>query len=227
MDREFAADQVAVDHIKSWLVECGISDIKITANWVSFDAPLKTVEWLLRTKYYEFEREGVIRIGCDSYSLPKRIAPLVDYITPGVNYSPPMHKAILTRGRDNAATRNTNRNFKRMRVSRRDEQGDLKQCDKKMTPPCYRALYGLPQPSQPLPKNDLAIFQTGDSPYYQKNLDEYFTSFASYVPNGTHPELVSINGATAPAKHAGGASGEANLDFMVAYGLLGPVNITL
>jgi tripeptidyl-peptidase-1 len=117
--------------------------------------------------------------------------------------------------------------FERMHVSRRDEQEDLKHCDKKMTPPCYRALYGLPQHSQPLPKDDLAIFQTGYSQYYQKNLDEYFTSFAPNVPNGTHPELVSINGGTAPAKHAGGASGEANLDFMVAYGLLGPVNITL
>jgi tripeptidyl-peptidase I len=70
----------------------------------------------------------------------------------------------------------------------------------------------------------LGIIQAGWSPYSRKNLNEFFTTYAPQISNGTHPIEISINGANASAP-AGKSSSEANLDLMVAYGLLGETNI--
>ncbi|KXT16493.1 hypothetical protein AC579_1753 [Pseudocercospora musae] len=50
--------------------------------------------------------------------------------------------------------------------------------------------------------------------------------YASYVPTGTHPALVSINGAEAPAPQAL-VGGELDVDFDIAHALLGAAPITL
>jgi tripeptidyl-peptidase-1 len=44
----------------------------------------------------------------------------------------------------------------------------------------------------------------------------------SNIPNGTHPELRSVDGGYGPAESIGDAGSEANLDFQMAYGLIYP-----
>jgi tripeptidyl-peptidase I len=47
------------------------------------------------------------------------------------------------------------------------------------------------------------------------------------IPNGTHPELRSINGGLGPTNDIREAGSESNLDFQMAYGLIWPQNTVL
>lgn len=47
------------------------------------------------------------------------------------------------------------------------------------------------------------------------------------IPQGTHPTLNGIDGATAPAPNIEFAFGESDLDFQISYPLIFPQTITL
>lgn len=63
--------------------------------------------------------------------------------------------------------------------------------------------------------------------YAQEDLDLFFTNYYPSIPNGTHPTLASINGATAPTKNISQAGEESDLDFTLIYPLIYPQNVTL
>ena len=234
MIQEFAPEQFAVDDVLAWLSMSGIDSARIAPNQasISFTAPLRHMEQLLTTRYYEYEDEedGAFRLGCEEYFLPDNIGPHVDYIIPGLTLSSPVRwstarhagsrpKPVLA-ARGHAGERDS-------RTCEGSQNGNLVNCSLCITPDCLRALYQLPTPVNMPSKVDFGIFQAGYSTYYQENNDQYFTRFAPYVPNGTHPKLVSINGAKAPTKNPNHASGEANLDLQIAYGLVGDAGLTL
>ncbi|UKZ82800.1 hypothetical protein TrVFT333_010598 [Trichoderma virens FT-333] len=90
----FAPTHETFDAVHSWLVESGINatDIRqyVNKGWLAIDLPVSHIEDLFLTQYHEHEREGVIKIGCDQYHVPKHLAKHIDYIVPGVKLSPPM-----------------------------------------------------------------------------------------------------------------------------------------
>lgn len=49
----------------------------------------------------------------------------------------------------------------------------------------------------------------------------------SEIPNGTHPELFSVDGGQGPTTSLRLAGSEANLDFQMAYGLIWPQDTVL
>ena len=67
----FAPAQEAVDAVRTWLEESGITADRITMSfnkqWVQFDASVTEAEKLLRTKYhnYEHSHSGTVQIACD------------------------------------------------------------------------------------------------------------------------------------------------------------------
>ena len=99
-------------------------------------------------------------------------------------------------------------------------------CGKQMTPACIRALYDIPAVNHHHQKNALGIFEAQDI-YDQKDLDLFFKYFAKDVPQGTHPKLDSINGATAPTTAKKDPGGESIVDFTLAFSLIYPQNVTL
>ncbi len=108
--------------------------------------------------------------------------------------------------------------------------GELSTCDKYITPPCIRALYGIPKSPEyaygiPRTDNSLGIFEEGDY-YSQVDLDLFFANFTPNIPKGTHPLPAFIDGGDAPVgvKDAGG---ESDLDFQLSYPLIYPQTITL
>ncbi|KAI1266121.1 peptidase S8/S53 domain-containing protein [Xylariaceae sp. FL1019] len=99
----------------------------------------------------------------------------------------------------------------------------LKQgCDVYVTPDCLRQLYGIPKGTKKSPDNKMGIFQSLGQHYAQQDLDYFFYAFTDSIPNGTHPELLSVNGGEGPAQNIDAAGSEANLDFEMAYGLIWP-----
>jgi hypothetical protein len=93
-----------------------------------------------------------------------------------------------------------------------------------ITPACLKALYGIPDATINQPENALGVFGLGGF-YDQVDLNLYWSQFAPWVPNGTHPKLQSINGATnglMPTMNA-----ESTVDFDISVALLYPQEVTL
>lgn len=77
--------------------------------------------------------------------------------------------------------------------------------------------------------NALGIFEDNQA-YAQEDLDLYFSNYAPYVPNGTHPTNNIIDGARpvppVPVTNKYD-EGEPDIDFDMAYSLIYPQKITL
>jgi tripeptidyl-peptidase-1 len=102
---------------------------------------------------------------------------------------------------------------------------DTSTCGKWITPACLKALYGIPNATVNQPENALGVFADDDI-YDQEDLDLYFSHYAPWVPNGTHPNLQSINGAKAPVPTIERGV-ESTLDFDLSFALLYPQEVTL
>ncbi|KAH8689320.1 peptidase S8/S53 domain-containing protein [Talaromyces proteolyticus] len=221
----FAPNRESVDLTMEWLTETGITDVRQSSNkgWILLNAPVFQIENLLNTKFHEYSSaDGVVRIGCEEYSLPQHLRQHVDYIFPGVKLSPPI-KRSGTRKRACFGRKSPSNVAIVLNTSSSTEH-----CGTSITPPCWRALYDIPeQGNVSIPDYTMGVFEYGDT-YAQEDLDEYFAAYAPYVPTGTHPKLVSVDGAQAPVPTSSDENdGESDLDFSVVYSLLGAINVTL
>jgi tripeptidyl-peptidase-1 len=71
-------------------------------------------------------------------------------------------------------------------------------------------------------------FFESELPFYtQLDLDSFFTNFTRYIPNGTHPIAANVDGGQQSTAVPFQASGEADLDLMLAYPIIYPQTITL
>ncbi|KAI0967950.1 peptidase S8/S53 domain-containing protein [Xylaria arbuscula] len=95
-------------------------------------------------------------------------------------------------------------------------------CDYYVTSDCIRQLYGVPKGITKHAGNKMGIFQSLRQHYTQQDLDTFFYSFTDDIPNGTYPELLSVNGGEGAATELYDAGTESNLDFQMAYGLIWP-----
>ncbi|KAI0550421.1 peptidase S8/S53 domain-containing protein [Xylaria curta] len=95
-------------------------------------------------------------------------------------------------------------------------------CDTYVTPDCLRQMYGIPKGTTKQPGNKMGIFQSLRQHYTQQDLDTFFWAFTDDIPNGTYPELLSVNGGEGATKELSDAGVESNLDFQMAYGLIWP-----
>lgn len=97
----FAPAEESVKAVKDWLLEHGLSSDDImhydNKGWLALDIPAHRAEGLLNTKYYEYEKSGSHRIGCDEYSLPAHVTEHVDFVKPGVKLSAPLKKRTIKR----------------------------------------------------------------------------------------------------------------------------------
>jgi tripeptidyl-peptidase-1 len=81
---------VTVDVVKSWLVDSGIPEERISQSsnkaWLQFDASIGEMEELLQTKYHYYEpvNGGRKHVGCEEYKIPAALSEHIDYVTPGV-----------------------------------------------------------------------------------------------------------------------------------------------
>ncbi|KAK3377331.1 peptidase S8/S53 domain-containing protein [Lasiosphaeria ovina] len=244
----FAPSVESVDAVKSWLVESGIPAHRLSQStnkqWIQFDALVGEAERLLLAKYHVFEHleSGVTNIACSEYHIPTSVAEHVDYITPGTK--------LVSAGYGAQATermRRRRRTRQRRAVRRRkpkkpraesdiahveciDEEREFKilgSCGYDVTPTCVRNQYQIPNGTTATPGNELGVFQGLNQHYNQWDLDMYWKHTASWIPQGTHPELRAINGAYGPIENVTLAGDEADLDFQVAIPLIWPQTAVL
>ncbi|KAI1364802.1 peptidase S8/S53 domain-containing protein [Xylaria arbuscula] len=241
----FAPPESSVQAVRNWLVEAGIEEHKTSQSankqWIQFDAPVNQVEDLLMANYHVWEHKltGSKDIGCDEYHVPKLVAPHVDYITPGV-------KLMGNGGSLEHHSKRENDSKSRERTPSSEQakgekfQGSLsfiepipphilsgnltleQGCDTYVTPDCIRELYGIPKGTTKHEGNKMGVFQSLKQHYTQQDLDTFFWAFTDGIPNGTYPELLSVNGGEGSTADLYDAGAESNLDFQMAYGLIWP-----
>jgi tripeptidyl-peptidase-1 len=91
-------------------------------------------------------------------------------------------------------------------------------CDQAITPGCISALYQVPPGTKAKRSNKMGIFEADDA-YAQEDLNSFWANIYPAIPQGTGPELDSIDGGVAPVAQVN-AGLESSLDFEVAYPLL-------
>ncbi|KAK8077055.1 Tripeptidyl-peptidase sed1 [Apiospora saccharicola] len=253
----FAPPNATFAAVRDWLIgaKIAVADIGQSSNkqWVQFDLPVRRAEELLAADYhiYEHEDNGVQTVACEEYHVPKHIQEHIDYITPGIRLGGlgDTHEA---RGKKRSTYSGSDGIDRFIRPVKMMDPAKLNiavnqtgapddgpripwnipfpldgDCDKYMTPDCIRRLYRVPKGTKAHPDNKMGIFQGLGQKYTQHDLDTFFRGFTDNVPNGTHPELRSINGGLGVTTDLRLAGSEANLDFQMAYGLIWPQQTVL
>lgn len=148
------------------------------------------------------------------YHIPAHLSHHIDYVTPGI--------AVTTLEKTTLRARSTLELEKRA-VS---PGFNLAECGSRITPACIKALYDVPDATLNSSENAIGIFEAFPGQYDQRDLNLWFQRYAPNIPLNTHPELVSINGATAPTTVKNGES-ESILDLDLAYSLVYPQTVVL
>lgn len=227
----FAPGDDSIDVVKQWLTKSGIDHEDIlhydNKGWLAFDTTVEKAEHLFETEYFEHDVLGDTRIGCDGYSLPEHISQHVDFVKPGVVMSAPMTKRTVLRQDFGGELDPHASNRGDSNLNTRSPDDSLQNCGYNITPPCIRALYKIPQATDCSSGNELGIFERADK-FAQADLDLFFKHFAAEIPEGTTPEVLPIDGGTAPAKPGSYFnSGESDVDLELAYSLVYPEKVVV
>ena len=232
----FAPTSESVEGVKGWLQDSGVHPDRVSQSvnkqWIQFDAPVHEVENLLQTEYFHYEHlaSGKSNIGCDRYHVPGYLTEHVDYITPGLKLLTP------------SMSRNGDRKTLEKRIfgvtdPDRKPTEPLKKplpqsvgallaldqsaaCQQAITPDCIFTMYNITQPNKSNAGNKLGIFESLGDKYAQQDLNSFFATIAPQIPQGTHPVLEAIDGATAPATTVANAGAESNLDIEISLPLV-------
>ncbi|KAG5937544.1 hypothetical protein E4U59_004315 [Claviceps monticola] len=242
----FAPKQESIDVVKAWLVESGVpaDDISLSKSkgWLMFNSPVNKLESLIKADYhvYEHVQSRSEHIGTEEYSLPAKVAGLVDFVMPGTSLT---ETSNLSKLGSEVDTSNVAKSIKKkIKVATTTEKflplslaektdfskkiHGTSACDEYITPRCIKAIYKIPDATSAFPNNSLGIFESLDDVYAQEDLDAFYKLMAPNIPAGTGPELDLINGATAPNRPEM-AGTESDLDFQMAIPIIYPQNTTL
>ena len=219
----FAPSNDTIDSVSRWLMGVGFPQDRFrfssSKGWITLDATVQEAEDLFQTEFYSYERSSdkAKSTACEQYFLPEPINPHVDFITPGTQLAPPPPGQHGASPCDSARRLGENVSISGL---------NLDTCDRYITPGCIDALYRIPKGDRANPQNRLGIREYDSDKYAQEDLDLFFANFEKEIPAGTHPKLVPIGGATAPAS-ANWSGEESALDFQLAYPIIWPQGTTL
>jgi tripeptidyl-peptidase-1 len=222
--------------VRQWLVEGGIAEARIAHSdnkgWFAFHATAEEAESLLQTEYHEYEdtESGGIMPACEAYHVPKHLQVHIDYISPGIKLLAPtgqLRKRLQTRSSGGPTWSGPTAKFHKPSWPIPENSSDLSTCDIAITPACVAALYDIPPARFAHPSNSMGIFESELQFYTQDDLNNFFTNFTSYIPNGTHPIAADIDGGVQSTTNLSLAGGEADLDLELAYPIVYPQTITI
>ncbi|KAJ7260955.1 peptidase S8/S53 domain-containing protein [Mycena haematopus] len=229
----FQPSQESREIVLEWLEEAGVERGRIglstCGSWVRVkDFSVAEAERILNTEYHVYEHiHGGTRLACAAYSVPSHVQPHIDLITPTLHFDgPPSSKS--KRGKLSAR----NFNVKAVDIDTAPPKAnpetthtdDLSNCDVRITPPCYRALYNIPASPTILAgsKNSFAVVEYTPQAYLPSDLDLFFANFSPSLV-GRRPELISVDGGVVQTSEMDfGVNIESNFDLGYAMTLVGP-----
>lgn len=247
MIEAFRPSEKTEEEVRQWLIENGIEAERITHSdnkgWFAFHATTEEAERLLHTEFHEYQDSvsDAVLPACEKYHVPHHISEHIDYITPGIKLLAPVEDHLSQRERAmfHAWEEEFGASYEPMidhsilkgeaaRQRMSTNISDTSTCDVAITPACVAALYKIPPTNGSAhPNNSLGIFESELQFYIQSDLDLFFSNFTGgAIPNGTHPIAANIDGGQQSTTDLYADVGEVNLDFMLAYPIVYPQNIT-
>ncbi|KAL9608371.1 MAG: hypothetical protein Q9167_006785 [Letrouitia subvulpina] len=249
---KFAPSQESVDSVKQWLTSSGIASERISRSqsmgWLKFDATVEEVENLLKAEYFVYRHEtGKPHVSCAKYHVPDNVTGHIDFIMPTVHFDVKIPQAVAKNVEKRAATTTaavgvpvethaalgigdpTSGSLpkKGININIKGIIDELKNCNKRITPNCLRALYRFPPGVTANPKNSYGIVEYTPQAYLQSDLDLFFANFSKNQVQRT-PTLASIDGGIPQTTNKGFAfNGESDLDLEYAMALINPQKTTL
>lgn len=224
--RKFAPSSGTIDVVRTWLLESGIEDHRITLStskgWINVLVSVEEAERLMNTEYNVYKHaSGTEHVACEVYHLPEHVSSRVDFVLPSVqfdtkhgrrdtNIGPPIKVGTPGSGfygptstgfLDNIFT-------------------DLEHCDNVTTPACLRALYGLYYEPQATDKNSYGIVEYTPQTFIESDLQLFAKNYSQDLI-GKSPNLVSIDGGDLNTPDQSfDYNGEANLDLQYGMALV-------
>ena len=237
----FAPADETVEIVKNWLLGSGLfdeSDIIQYENkgWLAVDMPAKHAESLFGTEYYEHETDtGDIRIGCDEYYLPIHVSSHVDFVKPGVKLSAPLKKRQIEKRSGIWGSQSGGRHPPHVQPPHypgwnipppaSSLPSELRSCGVNITPTCIKALYDIPPAYLAQPENAMGLFETYDA-FSQQDISLFFEKFAENVPSNTKPNVISVDGGTAPVAPGDVRNGgESDIDIDLSISIIYPQSL--
>lgn len=225
----FSPSKESVQSVREWLESNGIRNhrhkIALSRNHVMFYATVDEAESLLGTQYniWENDSTGETSISCDEYHVSADIQHHIDFITPTIGLDAISFSRLTKRNKRRAGIRNRDpaRSIETPIIQKLTQSQTF--CADRVTPDCIKALYEIPSITSNEIGNDLGLYENTLS-YAQKDLDMFFSQYAPYIPNGTHPLENDIDGGSGPVKW-GYANPEADLDIQMVYPIIYPQNV--
>ncbi|KAH8680763.1 peptidase S8/S53 domain-containing protein [Xylariales sp. PMI_506] len=221
--KKFAPAAETIKAAQSWVTAAGIPDESVSlapgGGWLLINTTVEQAEDLLQAEYWIYESaDGGLAVGADEYSIPSELKPHVEFVYPAVALGE-MQSSELRRRKRSASNR------PKRQISPRDNST----CANMVTPRCIAAWYNIPAADKAHPNNSLGIYEQ-ISWYQNDDLDLFFASFATNIPQGTRPQNLSIDEAEwfydTNDTYISIAT-EADLDLDAAYPIVYPQNITV
>jgi tripeptidyl-peptidase-1 len=139
----------ATEAVKRWLSDAGVPDnhVRDDGQWIHVRTTVGEAEGLLTTRFGVFARDDERVVRTREYSVPKEIRDHITTIQPTTIF----HTLKKARSMNSGSTDLE----KRASVEERRHYGsggpfvDLNQCQTKVTPPCLRKLYKMPESNFP------------------------------------------------------------------------------
>ncbi|KAK9420506.1 putative Peptidase S8/S53 domain-containing protein [Seiridium unicorne] len=206
--------------VLDWLESAGVPTTTVrlrkAAASMEFPATISQMESLLETEYHIRENSltGKRQLEGSAHNIPTELEDHVHFVT-----------STLTskNSKKRPASGKRAREFFSPSPYVTRSSVDLRNCSLSWTPACIRELYEIPLGTTAAPNNSLGIFGFGDA-YNQADLDNFWSQYAEFIPNGTAPKVNSINGATAPGREL---DGEELLDLQMAYPIAWPQEVEI
>ncbi|KAG5646730.1 hypothetical protein DXG03_002412 [Asterophora parasitica] len=226
--RTFAPPDSAASAVRRWLEASGVEPARIrrSANqaWVEVKgATAGEVERILGTKYHVYKRDtGGEHIVSDSYSLPRSISAVVDFITPTIQPDVKLDE-VYTHARRQAGPAPEIVHAKR--AASATKPGAPTGCDTLVTPNCLRSLYNITYVPKATNRNTFGVVNYYSNVYLQSDLDTFFRNYSPALV-GKSPQLISIDGGSLDQDATTGV-GEAGWVLQYAMSLVQPQPVKL
>ncbi|KAJ5819571.1 Tripeptidyl-peptidase sed2 [Penicillium riverlandense] len=214
MKRMLQPSSDAVDSVRAWLEDAGITQIEQDADWISFETTVNTANELLDAnfQYYMNRVKHVERLRTLEYSIPDSLTSHINLVAPTTRF-----------GQLHAERSTMHTKSKRPTESFRKATADG-DCNNSITPQCLKQLYKVDDYEADTGSGSKVGFASYLEQYARfSDLELFEKNIAPYAKNSF--SVVTYHGGENNQSYPGDAS-EANLDAQYIVGMSSPIPVT-
>lgn len=214
MKRMLQPSSDAVDSVRAWLGDAGITQIEQDADWITFETTVDTANELLDAnfQYYMNRVKHVERLRTLEYSIPDSLTSHINLVSPTTRFG----QLHAERSTLHTKPQRTKDSFRKATTD-----GD---CNNSITPQCLKQLYNVGDYEADANSGSKVGFASYLEQYARfSDLELFKKNIAPYAKNSF--KVITYHGGENNQSYTGDAS-EANLDAQYIIGMSSPIPVT-